>query len=147
MPLLNANSYEKGNWVLHMLRRELGDEAFWKGIRSYFAKYNGRNANTTDFRKVMELASGKNLEGFFKQWLYTPGHPNMIITRAGDVISIKQTQPKLYVFPLEISVDGKLYTVNVSQRETQLKTDSAGPGVIKVDPNVNLLASFTVSNN
>ena len=95
MPLLNANSYEKGNWVLHMLRRNLGDDIFWKGIRSYFAKYNGRNANTTDFRKVMEQTSGKNLEGFFKQWLNTPGHPDMIISREGDVINITRFMTRL----------------------------------------------------
>src|SRR6201998_2113891 len=46
MQLLNANSYQKGGWVLHMLHVELGEEVFWKGIRRYYEKYNGGNADT-----------------------------------------------------------------------------------------------------
>src|SRR3569833_56534 len=65
MQLLNANSYQKGGWVLHMLRRKLGDEAFWKGIRSYNEKYENSNANTEDFRTVMEKASGQDMQQFF----------------------------------------------------------------------------------
>ena len=44
MQLLNANSYQKGGWVLHMLRRKLGENMFWKGIRAYYKKYDGGNA-------------------------------------------------------------------------------------------------------
>ncbi len=54
MRLLNANSYQKGGWVLHMLRMKLGDALFWKGIRAWYARYGGSNATTDDFRRVME---------------------------------------------------------------------------------------------
>jgi aminopeptidase N len=152
MQLLNANSYEKGNWVLHMLRHELGDAVFWKGIRAYFAKYNGGNANTDDFRGIMEQASGKNLEVFFKQWLNTAGHPDLAINWKYDaaghkiIIQVDQRQKALYAFPLDISVDGELYTINVTGQSTEM-TFPAGhiPTVIKADPNVNLLASFVIT--
>ncbi len=154
MKLLNANSYEKGNWVLHMLRRELGDDVFWKGIRAYFAKYNGGNANTTNFRQVMEQTSGKKLEVFFKQWLNTAGHPDLTVTWKYDAakhtvnILVNQKQGDLYVFPLEISVGGQVHTINVADR-TAMVTIPTGPNppVIKVDPDVNLLASFIVTGN
>src|SRR5581483_9289077 len=74
MPLLNPNSYQKGGWILHMLRRKMGDDLFWKGIREYYAEYDGKNANTDDFQAVMQKVYGQPLEQFFKQWLYTPGH-------------------------------------------------------------------------
>ncbi len=62
MRILNANSYQKGAWVLHMLRHELGEETFWKGIRLYYERYRNSNALTDDFVKVMEEVSGKDLE-------------------------------------------------------------------------------------
>ncbi len=51
MRLLNANSYQKGAWVLHMLRHELGDEIFWKGMRSFYEEYRNKNALTDDFER------------------------------------------------------------------------------------------------
>ena len=51
MRLLNPNSYQKGAWVLHMLRHELGDDIFWKGMRSFYEKYKNSNALTDDFEK------------------------------------------------------------------------------------------------
>ncbi len=65
MNLLNDNSYQKGAWVLHMLRRKLGDSLFWKGIRAYYKTYSGQNANTTDLEKVFEKVSGQNLQTLF----------------------------------------------------------------------------------
>src|SRR5664279_5859583 len=70
MRLLNPNSYQKGAWVLHMLRHNLGDELFWKGMRLYYEKYKNQNALTNDFKTVMEEVSGKTLNSFFKEWLF-----------------------------------------------------------------------------
>ncbi len=75
LKLLNPNTYQKGAWVLHMLRRELGDDLFYKGIKAYYEKYKFRNASTTSFKRVMAATSGKNLDLFFKQWLEKSGHP------------------------------------------------------------------------
>jgi aminopeptidase N len=154
MVLLNPNSYQKGSWFLHMLRRKLGDGAFWKGINTYYLKYQNSNANTTDFRDVMEQISGQDLKGFFKQWLNTAGHPDVAVTWKYDTkthvvdISIEQKQNGLYVFPLEIAIDGKVQTINMTSQHTTVHI-AAGKKlpVILVDPNVNLLASFTVMQN
>ncbi len=75
MDLLSTNSYQKGAWVLHMLRQELGDRIFWEGIRKFYATYRNKNALTSDFQAIMETVSGRRLGYFFKQWLEVPGQP------------------------------------------------------------------------
>ncbi|TWV99559.1 M1 family metallopeptidase [Chitinophaga pinensis] len=141
MQLLNANSYQKGGWVLHMLRRQVGDSLFWKGIRAYFADYNGRNANTDDFRKEMEKASGQDLHAFFQQWLYTPGVP-MLYVRKGttpNTLIVEQQQEHLFSFPLEYRTEGSndLQRVIIKDRVTTL--DVADGQQIQIDPETNLL--------
>ncbi|HSG50322.1 MAG TPA: M1 family aminopeptidase [Longimicrobiales bacterium] len=82
--LLNRNSYQKGGWVLHMLRGLLGDEVFFRGIREYYLAHRHGNADTGDFRAVMERVSGKDLGWFFSQWLYQPGYPILAAVPSGD---------------------------------------------------------------
>ncbi|MEO7213256.1 M1 family metallopeptidase [Mucilaginibacter sp.] len=147
MKLLNANSYQKGGWVLHMLRRKLGDELFWKGIRSYYAQYKDKNANTNDLCAIMEKASGVDLKQFFKQWLYTAGHPVLMIEKSFDkasktiTLNITQKQDTLYEFPLEFTIDGRAGIIRVNEREMTMKF-SANSGNLVFDPNVNLLATI-----
>jgi len=150
--LLNRNAYEKGGWVLHMLRRKLGDDAFWKGIRAYYAQYGGSNANTDDLQKVMETASGQSLDVFFKQWLHTAGHPQLGITWKYDAakqaveLNIVQKQDYLYDFPLEITIAGQLHTISIKDINTAVRFPATTkPSTIVVDPNVNLLATFDVA--
>jgi len=69
----SSQTYQKGSWILHMLRGVMGTENFWKGIRSYYKQYRDSNATTADFRRHMEEASGMDLSFFFEQWLYKPG--------------------------------------------------------------------------
>jgi len=152
MQLLNANSYQKGGWALHMLRRKIGDKAFWTGIRNYYAKYSGGNAYTSGLQKIMEQASGQNLAQFFKQWLYTPGHPDLRISWKYDAakgmvnVSVTQKQDYLYTIPLELSIDGQLHTINFNGKASMAGFKVKGkPSKIEVDPNVNLLATFEVS--
>jgi aminopeptidase N len=151
MQLLNANSYQKGGWVLHMLRRRLSDSIFWKGIRSYFAAYAGLNANTADFQKAMEKASGQDLGDFFRQWLYTPGIPVLQVSWKYDDstkvlnMQIEQRQEHLFSFPLEYSLgkDPGVHTIAVRDRTTVIRMPLAGkPDSVKLDPDVNLLAEI-----
>lgn len=150
MQLLNANSYEKGGWVLHMLRRKIGDDAFWKGVRAYYEKYKSSNANTDDLRKVMEQASGQDLQVFFKQWLLTSGHPQLNITRVYDAeqkqmrLLIQQKQVPLYDFNLEYSVDGKLYSKPMFGTAITVQVATDNPSSLVIDPNVNLLGTFEI---
>jgi aminopeptidase N len=152
MQLLNANSYQKGGWVLHMLRHKLGDEAFWKGIRNYYAKCDGGNANTDDLRLMLEQASGQDLKLFFKQWLYTAGHPQLDITWKYDAgkkivaLNITQKQAVLYDFQLDIAVNGELHTLNIKNKTTAIKLPANTKILsLKVDPNVNLLADYATA--
>jgi aminopeptidase N len=73
--LLNANNYQKGAWVLHMLRLRLGDEAFFRGLAAYFNAHREGNANSDDLRSALEASSGQNLKEFFARWVYGSGHP------------------------------------------------------------------------
>ncbi len=154
---LNPLNYEKGSWILHMLRRLLGDEKFFEGIRLYYQRYADGNAMSGDFQKAMESVSGTPQDAFFKQWLYQPGWPEYQITwgwntDAGEVeLSIRQTQTAgLFDMPLEIAFSSG------SQREVRkfrvagethsfripLKTQ---PDAIEIDPDGWLLKSFTVA--
>lgn len=68
--LFSFTVYDKGGWVLHMLRWETGDSAFFKILRKYFEKYKYSTASTEDFKNICEEISGKNLTKFFEQWVY-----------------------------------------------------------------------------
>ena len=108
MSLLNANSYQKGAWVLHMLRGEVGDTLFHKIIQTYYNQYKGGNADTRDFEAVAERVSGKELRWFFDQWLYRPGIPKILIKKIVDAtgisLLIEQLQKEPYRFTLPVSV-------------------------------------------
>ncbi|MBC7843621.1 MAG: M1 family metallopeptidase [Gemmatimonadaceae bacterium] len=71
--VLNSNVYQKAGFVLHMLRLEVGDSAFFGGVRAYYAAHRHGNALTSDFQKAMERAAGRPLDWFFAQWLQRPG--------------------------------------------------------------------------
>jgi aminopeptidase N len=73
--LLNANNYQKGAWVLHMLRSELGDEKFFGAIRMYYDAHKNSVADSEDLRMAFEKASGLDLKDFFARWVYGAGHP------------------------------------------------------------------------
>lgn len=90
--------YAKGAMLLHMLRARLGDNAFFSGARSYLKKYAYKVAETSDFRREMEAASGQSLERFFDQWALRPGLPRLDAELSWDEqssqleVSILQTQ-------------------------------------------------------
>lgn len=152
LKLLNNNSYQKGGWVLHMLRRKLGDVLFWNGVRAYYKKYAGKNAATDDFRKVMEDVSGVDLKVFFEQWIYHPGHPMLEMTWNYDerrktlMLRIMQTQKQLFDFPLEFTFKYGTPTKTRSQSflikekltEIEISMD-AKPIQVIADPATNLL--------
>lgn len=76
--VINQLVYQKGGWTLHMLRQEIGLDAFWAGIRNDYGRYRDGNASTDDLRQVMEQAAGgKDLGWFFDQWLRRPGLPSV----------------------------------------------------------------------
>jgi aminopeptidase N len=152
MDLLNANSYQKGGWVLHMLRSQLGDTIFWRSIREYYAQYAGKTATSEDLQKVFETVSGKNLNSFFKQWLYTPGQPDLDINWKYDQskkvfsLTVIQKQSKLFEFPLEIQIiggpeDGTITkSIQIKDKQTSFTLPlTSKPQRVQADPQVKLL--------
>jgi aminopeptidase N len=147
MDLLNANSYQKGAWVLHMLRNEVGDSTFKKIIRTYYSTYKFKNADTRDLEKVAEDVSGKDLKWFFDQWLYQPGIPELKIEMKteGEDFKLEITQgKKIFRFPLEISIIGsKSGTIHerlyIDSQVKGFKLKASGPFRIVVDPDKKLL--------
>ncbi|MFN7115982.1 MAG: M1 family metallopeptidase [Saprospiraceae bacterium] len=151
--VLNTNSYQKGSWVLHMLRQEVGDSAFWKGVRTYYDRYKFSNALTADLQKVMEEVSGKKLSAFFKQWLFQAGQPKLQVNwnynnAAKDItLEISQIQAGAsFQFPLDVAIyyDGsekpviQNFIINEKTNRFTLKADKA-PSKIILDPNIKLL--------
>jgi len=153
MRLLNTNSYEKGAWVLHMLRSEVGEESFWKGMRLFYERFRNNNAITSDFREVMEEVSGTDLKHFFYQWLYIPGQPDLKISlKAGKKkgtsdLLIEQKQDNLFSFNIEINLKDNEDSINVNipvrERITNYNVRISPGAEIIPDPGVRLL--FSVS--
>jgi aminopeptidase N len=108
--MFDARSYPKGAFILHMLRKQLGDDAFWKGIQKYGTDNRFQSVETADFRKALEQVTGRDLERFFYDWTERPGHPMLEIATEylSDSkqarITVKQTQPgEPFQFPLKIA--------------------------------------------
>ena len=95
--LLSALTYNKAAWVLHMLRGVMGDEAFFAGVRKYYAAHREGNASTADLQQIMETYGKRSLDWFFDQWIYGAGHPVFSTTwrwRRGKLaVDVVQTQP------------------------------------------------------
>ena len=151
MELLSTYSYQKGAWVLHMLRNEIGDELFNTAIRTYYSRFRNRNALTPDFRNTVEEFAQRDLEGFFYQWLYRPEIPvldiewNYSARRKELTLNLRQMQEgESFDFPLtvEFEVSGKKIReeIRVHQKRSTftIKLDNKPEKVI-VDPDVKLL--------
>jgi aminopeptidase N len=158
--LLNANSYNKGAWVLHMLRGVIGDSAFWRGIREYYRTYRDSSVTGADFQRVMERASGQGLGWFFDQWLRQPGHPLLDVTWRWDgssrrlTLNVGQTQPatwglfRLPAVTVEFLIGTGVLTrrtVSVSATLQTEQMDLPGPpSDVRVDPDGALLLTAQV---
>ncbi|TXC85335.1 M1 family aminopeptidase [Luteibaculum oceani] len=71
-----STTYAKGAFVLHMLRKRVGDDIFFEGLRNFLTNYKTKGfATTTDLQKEIENASNLDLNDFFQQWIYLPSYP------------------------------------------------------------------------
>lgn len=149
LKVLSVNTYQKGGWVLNMLRHRLGDEIFWEGIRKYYKKYQNSNAMTIDFQQVMEQVSGENLSDFFQQWIFTKGYPEIKWDWKYNgeklTLSIEQLQKHhTFKFPLEIGIkygeSVEIETIQIQQKSQEFEIDlSSRPDDVKLDPELWLL--------
>ena len=148
--LLNANAYQKGSWVLHMLHYQLGDSVFKKCIQEYYGEFRLANASTSDLQSIFEKVSGVDLDQFFRQWLYTSGHPELKVTLVGKrkvcKLRIEQVQKQApFQFPLMIrftlkkgEVINREFQINSRYQEFTLELDEPISDV-KIDPGTDLL--------
>ena len=154
--LLNANSYDKGAFVLHMARTLLGDSAFFRGVRSYYAAHRHGNSVSDDLRVALEGASGRDLRWFFDQWLRRPGYPEVATTWSYDraarrVYLVVKQRPRFgnFRFPLVVEIeraDGVVVRATVevpAAPSTQIEFPralDASPRRVTLDPDAQLLA-------
>lgn len=156
-----ANPYPKGAMVLHMLRRRLGDDLFFKGIRTYVSERKFTTVETGDLRRSLERTTGESLEAFFDQWAVRPGVPKVTVRATWDAaqsrlaIALEQTQPinaDNPAFALSVPVvvrdsAGQLTTVTV-HLDTRTgqggATLAARPVALALDPHMDMLADYTL---
>ena len=140
-------TYQKGAWVIHMLRNLMGDIKFKKGIQNYYAKYFNANTTTDEFRAEMEKVSGKDLKLFFKQWLYQPINPTINANWTYNAstkklqIRLNQAQQFLYNVPVEIgyykkgSTTPTILTMHLKDKDQVFSFSlAADPEKLELDP-------------
>lgn len=152
----NQLVYQKGAWMLHMLRGQVGTETFWRGIRDYYRQYMNTTTTTDQFRQVMERTSGQNLTWFFRQWLNRAGVPALAGTWTYDattrevVVTVRQTQAadpfRLLLGVGVMAAEGALPSMQqmtIEGRETTVRIAAASePAAVALDPAVGTLAEF-----
>src|SRR5579884_1922512 len=160
--LFDRRLYEKGGAVLHMLRGELGEGRVWRAIRTYVRENARRNVETIDLVRAIEASTGRNLRGFFDQWVFRGGHPQLDVAVAYDAarkavtftFDQKQTvdeQNPAFVFDVDVAVAPDLSVererrirVHVERaHETVTVPLDFEPKLVRFDPGAFILADVT----
>jgi aminopeptidase N len=146
-----ATTYNKGGVVLHMLREEVGTDVFWKAVNNYLTEHRFGNVESTDLRKAMEQASGRDLGWFFDQWVYGTSYPKFTVRHTYDArakvlrVTVSQTQkpdrltPSAFRIPMQLVFKsaGKERTedLNVTKRVETFAIASDAPATdLRFDP-------------
>jgi aminopeptidase N len=127
-----GNVYDKGGWVLNMLRKQLGDDAFFRALKHYLEANRLQNVVTADLVKAIEESSGTNVDPFFDQWIFGAGAPRFSVKSSYDAVtkkvslSVKQTQKVeghvgLFRVPVDVAITTaagqKIFPVEVSKAD------------------------------
>lgn len=151
--VLNSLVYQKGAWILHMLRHEVGTGPFWTAIREYYRRYRDQNASTAELRTIFEQVSGKDLGWFFSQWLTRPGVPKIegswryLPARKAIEVTVSQTQA---AEPFRVAVDVGVRKAAAERPEvkrieltgrtaTKMIAVEGEPAAVTIDPDTWLL--------
>src|SRR2546421_1891025 len=140
-----------------MLRHQLGEDAFYRGLKHYLEANRGKNVVTADLAKAVEEATHTNVDQFFSQWLYGAGAPKFDLSYSYDAekhqvaLTVKQTQKVegrvgLFRVPVEVEITTasgpKLYTVTVSkEKQTFPLPADSGPLMVLFDKGGHVLKS------
>lgn len=159
--IFDAHLYEKGGAVLHMLRKLLGDTAFFLSLKNYLTQFADGNVETADLRRAVERSAGRDLGKFFSQWVENgKGHPELKLTQSwnGDEkllqITVEQTQDlahaPLFLLHLDVELHAengevvtRKFTVDRKQQSLWLPADRA-PMLVLVDPRGDQMATWDV---
>ncbi len=152
--MFDAHSYNKGGAVIHMLRKYVGDDAFFSAIKAYLEKNKFSTVEADNLRLIFEQTTGEDLNWFFDQWFYGLGQPKLLIQHAYNdsmkkyFVGIQQTQD-LSIFPLfklpldvDIYMDGKKERKRIwvtSQNENFSFDLARKPDLVNVDAEKALL--------
>jgi aminopeptidase N len=153
----DGNAYGKGGWILYMLRHQIGEDAFYSGIKHYLEVNRGKNVVSADLAKAIEESSHSSVDQFFSQWVYGAGAPKFELSYAYDnekhqvMLTVKQTQKiegsvGLFRVPAEVEITTasgpKLYNVTVwkDKQTFPLPADSA-PLMVLFDKGGHILKS------
>src|SRR5258708_18917656 len=153
----DGNAYGKGGWVLYMLRRQLGEDAFYAGLKHDLETNRGKNVMTSDLVKAIEEATHTNVDAFFRQWIYGAGAPKFELSYVYDetkkqvALTVKQAQKRegyvgLFNVPVDVEITTasgpKLYPIHVTQASEvfTLPADSA-PRMVLFDKGTQILKS------
>lgn len=150
-------AYPGGGSVLHMLRKHLGDDLFFKSLKNYLTTNAHQPVSTEDLRIAVEETTGQSMDWFFDEWLYRMGHPIFEVTQNYDegkkqlVLNVKQTQkvdpnndfPQVAYFQtnVDIEVDGQVHRVWIKPQEDNVFTfeSAAKPKLVNFDYESTLL--------
>ncbi|PZR23011.1 MAG: peptidase M1 [Citrobacter freundii] len=109
--MFDAVSYNKGGRILHMLRKEIGDSAFFKALNLYLTTNKFKSAEAHQLRLAFEEVTGRDLNWYFNQWYFGSGHPLVSIDYVYDDaakkvnVIVKQTQTSGKIFQLPLTID------------------------------------------
>lgn len=148
------NVYAKGAAVLNMLRVQIGDDAFWRGIRLYTARNQHTLVTTGDLRRAMEEESGHNLDWFFQQWTELPYVPTLKASwtwAAGTLnVSLEQTGEPVYALPISVQLGdtGRVETTWMDQAHLGMRIPlDAAPAWVAIDPAGAVLADLQITQS
>jgi aminopeptidase N len=160
LDLFDHHLYEKGGLVLHVLRTELGDELFWKGVSVYLTRHARGLVETRDLLRALEEVSGRSLGRRFEEMVMRAGHPEIDVDvswEAGVLMcAVKQTQstadgvPAAFEVPLVLTIGGadgasRREKVKLSARADSFAIPCAErPRWVVVDPELRILGDVTV---
>jgi aminopeptidase N len=156
--LFDSHLYEKGGRVLHMLRHQLGEEPFWLALRTYAEKHARQSVETRDLRRAIEEATGRNMDGFFDQWIGSAGHPVLEgiwqwdADRGVGRLRLEQKQEGDQVFSfdatLALEVEGSVLVQTLEVRERAHTFEiplSMRPTQVIFDPGDVILKTLTLN--
>lgn len=150
--MFDSHSYAKGGRILHMLRRYVGNEAFFKVFQLYLTKNAYKTTEIHDLRLAFEEITGEDLHWFFDQWFFQAGHPRLVAThqfKDGKLrLTITQKQDStntfIYRFPLTVLVGNTEHKVWIDAQNHDFLFDAATkPTLVLLDPKGELVGEIT----